>query len=86
MMKRSILAAMMLATPAMAQQPPPMPPGQKALEIMLARETAAHQNDLGAAVQLNDQVEALKKQVADLTAENAKLKPPAVTPAAEPAK
>jgi polyhydroxyalkanoate synthesis regulator phasin len=85
-MKRIILASMLLATPAMAQQQPPTPPGQKALEIMLSRETTAHQSDLGAALQLSDQVDALKKQVADLTAENAKLKPPVAEPAAEPAK
>jgi polyhydroxyalkanoate synthesis regulator phasin len=81
-MKRLILASLMLATPALAQQPS-APPGQKALEIMLNREMGAHQADLGAALQLSDQVDALKKQVADLTAENTKLKAPVP---AEPAK
>jgi hypothetical protein len=75
-MKRIILASLLLATPAMAQQQPPTPPGQKALDIMLNREIAAHQADLGVALQLTDQVADLKKQVADLTAENAKLKAP----------
>jgi hypothetical protein len=82
-MKRFILASLLLATPALAQQPAPA--GQRALEIMLNREVAAHQNDLGAAVQLSDQNAALTKQVADLTKERDTLKA-AATPAAEPAK
>lgn len=79
-MKRLVLISLLLATPAMAQQPPSS--GQRATEIMLNREIAAHQQDLGAAVQLQDQVAALQKQVADLTKENADLKAKA-SPAVE---
>lgn len=89
MRKIILLAAFALvATPVMAQQQPPTPPGQKALEIMLNREIAAHQADLGVALQLTDQAADLKKQVTDLTAENTKLKAPVaapVTPDATPA-
>lgn len=77
-MKRFVLASLLFAAPAMAQQPET--PGQRATEIMLNREIAAHQQDLGAAVQLQDQVAALTKQVADLTKERDVLKAPA-TPA-----
>lgn len=76
-MKRLILASMLLATPALAQQPP-APAGQRAWEIMFQREAAAHQSDLGAAVQMQDQIAALTKQeeadkktIADLTAKAA---------------
>ncbi len=89
-MKRLILASLLLATPALAQQPPT--PGQRATEIMLQREIAAHQQDLGAAVQLQDQVAALtkqteedKKQIADLTKERDAAKAPASAPVAPPA-
>lgn len=71
-MKYLILALTILATPALADT---APPGQRAVELLLERERFAHQNDVGAALQLQDQVAALTKQVADLTAENAKLKP-----------
>jgi hypothetical protein len=83
-MKRIILASLLLSAPALAQQPPT--PGQRATEIMLQREIAAHQQDLGAAVQLQDQVTALTKQVADLTKERDALKAPATPAQSDPQK
>lgn len=72
-MKRfAFAAAMIAAAPALAQQSES--PGQRATEIMLNREIAAHQQDLGAAVQLQDQVATLTKQIADLTKERDALK------------
>lgn len=78
-MKRIVLALALalLAVPALAQQPPS--PSQRATEIMLQREIAAHQQDLGAAVQLQDQVQTLTKQVADLTKERDDLKAKVIT-------
>lgn len=75
-MKRVIVALSLLATPAIAQQPP-SPPGQKAWEIMFNREVAVHQNDLGAALQMQDQITDLTKQVTALTKERDALKVPA---------
>lgn len=73
-MKRLILASLLFAAPALAQQPP-IPPGQKAAVVMYNREVDSHQQDLVAIFQLQDQVAALtkqaeadKKQIADLTA------------------
>lgn len=83
-MKRLILVSLLFVTPALAQQSTQPPsPGQRAIEIMLQREISAHQQDLGAAVQLQDQVIALtketeadKKQIADLTKERDAMKEP----------
>ena len=67
-MKRLALLPLFLATPAMAQQPPPMPPDQQAWQIMYSREVIAHQQDLAAALKQQAQIEALTKEVADLKA------------------
>jgi hypothetical protein len=85
-MKRLILASLLLATPAMAQEPSPEQfvgslqvqvsdalTQIKSAMIMRDRQIAA----------LQQQAAAKDKQIADLTAENAKLKAPAP---AEPAK
>ena len=73
------LLPLLLATPAMAQQPPPMPE-QQAWQIMYSREVIAHQQDLAAALKQQAQIDALTKEVADL-----KAKLPAKLPA-EPGK
>lgn len=82
-MKRIILAALLLTTPAMAAEAPPqhqVSPGEEVMSVLLHRERETHTSDV---VALNDQVARLQQQVADLTAENAKFKAPAP---AEPAK
>jgi hypothetical protein len=66
--KRLILASLLLTAPAALADDAKPAPGLRALELMLSREIAAHQNDLGAAIQLQDQVADLTKQLADLKA------------------
>jgi hypothetical protein len=66
-MRRIIIAANHFATPALADQAPPAP-GQRSAELLLERERAQHQQDLGAALQLQDQVATLQKEIADLKA------------------
>ena len=79
-MRRFVFPLLLLATPALAQQPPPMPPDQQAWQIMYSREVIAHQQDLAAALKQQAQIDALTKEVADL-----KAKLPAKLPA-EPGK
>jgi hypothetical protein len=79
-MKRFILASLLLATPALAQQPAPA--GQRAWEIMRDREVAEHRSDFGADFQFQDQTAALQKQVTDLTKERDALKASAAEPTA----
>jgi hypothetical protein len=79
-MKRFILAPLLLATPALAQQPAPA--GQRAWEIMHNREVAEHQNDFGADIQFQDQTAAQAKQVTDLTKERNDLKAKTAAPVA----
>lgn len=80
-MKRIVFALLLFAGPALAQQA--TPPNQRALEIMLTREMAAHQTDLATAVELGNQVTTLTKQVGDLTKDLADTKK---APADAPAK
>lgn len=76
MLRRLAFALTLFATPAAADEPKPAPatPGQRADEILLNRERTEHQIDLGAAVQFQDQVSALTKQVDELTKERDALK------------
>ena len=72
------IALLFLATPAMAQQPPPMPE-QQAWQIMYSREVIAHQQDLAAALKQQAQIEALTKERDELKAKLAsEPKPPPV--------
>jgi hypothetical protein len=71
-MKRLIPFFLLLAGPALAQQPAPA--SQRATEILLNRAIVSDQSDLVGAIQLQDQVAALTKQVADLTKERDALK------------
>lgn len=89
-MKPMLFAALLFASsPALADDPKPAPatPGQRSVEILLSREINAHQADLGAAIQLQDQNTALAKQVDELTKERDALKAKAkAEPSKDPAK
>ena len=67
MMKRLALLSLLLATPALGQQPP-QPPEQQAWQIMYSREVIAHHVDLASVLKQQAQIEALTKEVADLKA------------------
>jgi hypothetical protein len=75
-MKRLILIIVLLVPLTARAQPAQTGPtaSQRATETMLSREIVAHQNDLAAAMQLQDEVTGLQKQVADLTKERDALK------------
>jgi peptidoglycan hydrolase CwlO-like protein len=62
------IAAILLSTAAVAQ-PAPEPTSTKAVRLLLNQERAAHENDATAAFSLNEQIDGLKKQIADLTKE-----------------
>ena len=83
-MKRIItaIAALLLATPALAQQPPAAPaaPGQRAWELMDQQCTLREQNATGAAIEQSDKVAALTKQLAEVTKERDALKAAAAKP------
>lgn len=90
-MKRIILASLLFATPALAQQAsqaanqPTTAEQLQATQIELQRERAAHDGDLAYAVKLSAQNEALQKQVAELTKElKASQKPADKAPAPKP--
>lgn len=81
-MKYFVVAGLLLAVPAMAQQVEP--PRQRAIEMMLSREIATHESDLAVGLQMQEQIASLQAQVTALTTERDALKadqkPPA-TPA-----
>ena len=81
-MKRIItaIAALLLATPALAAQQPPAAPGQRAWELMDQQCTLREQNATGAAIEQSDKVAALTKQLADMTKERDALKAAAAKP------
>jgi hypothetical protein len=78
-MKRLILIGLLVAGPAVAQIPTASQT-QRATEIMLSREMTAHQADLAAAVQQQDQITDLNAKLTAVTKERddlkAKEKPP----------
>ena len=73
------IAALLLATPALAQQPPAAP-GQRAWELMDQQCTLREQNATGAALEQSDKVAALTKQLAEVTKERDALKAAAAKP------
>ena len=75
------IAAILLSTAAVAQ-PAPEPTSTKAVRLLLQQEQSAHTTDVISLFQLNDQINDLKKQVADLTKERDELKEK-LAPAAE---
>ena len=77
-MKRTILASLLLATPALAQQQPA--PGQRAWEIMSQQCLMREQNATGAALEQSDKVATLTKQLAEVTKERDALKAAAAKP------
>jgi hypothetical protein len=83
-MKRIIFAALLSATPAIAQQP--AAPGQRAWEIMSQQCLMREQNATGVAIEQSDKVESLTKQLAAVTKERDALKTAAdkAKPAAKP--
>jgi hypothetical protein len=84
MLRYVVAVALLVATPALAQQPPKAPPAVQALEMMLSQAVGREQNATTIALQQSEQIAALTVERDGLKAENAKLKAPAPTP--EPAK
>lgn len=76
-MKRLVILGLLLATPALAQQPTPQ---QFVSGLQVDISDALTRVKTTLAMQ-DQQIAALTKQVADLTAENAKLKAPPTAPA-----
>ena len=75
--KRLIIASLLLATPALAQQ---AAPGQRAWELMDQQCMLREQNATGAALEQSDKVAALTKQLAEVTKERDALKAAAAKP------
>ena len=83
-MKRLTLALMLVAGPAMAQQPPPLQSSIDAGIAQVSRIVNGFGNEIAVQAQQIDQmqrqVSALQKQVADVTAERDALKAKAAEP------
>ncbi len=67
-MKRLILLASLVVTPALAEQPQPPTPTEQSWHIMYSREVEAHQHDLATAVDLNTKLQAATAEKAALQA------------------
>lgn len=63
-MKRIVLASLLFATPALAQQQPP--PGMRAWQLMQQQADLREQNATAAALAAQDQIQKLQAEVTDL--------------------
>jgi uncharacterized small protein (DUF1192 family) len=70
--------ALLASAPALAQTAPATPPtpAERSWQMLYQQEAANRQQVVTTAIELSDRITALQKQVAELTAENAKLKAP----------